>query len=286
MDANEPKIFANATDADVAPIVKDIQDILSDPKNLENSQLKQYVRPLIARLQNPDGTPKITNPLQLWSWRQDVQHLTSGAAQAVDQNLSRISGLLGRVLEKTDNQIEAAAPGYKAGLLDEYRTRSRQIDAMEALNAERFKLFDSQNKPNYNAVQSLMRRMIDARQANDPYDPFTHVTPETLNDFWNIRDSMRRQAAVDRLGKPRGSPTSQNVGDALRIAGKMALQTAAPAMGATLGQLLIPIPGVGPVAGIAAGATLNHFLSSRALTQRMTRGMELTNPNRLMHPLP
>ena len=46
---------------------------------------------------------------------------------------------------------------------------------MEALNAERFKLFDSQNKPNYNAVQGLMRRIIDARQSNDPYDAYTHV---------------------------------------------------------------------------------------------------------------
>jgi hypothetical protein len=284
MDLNEPKVFANAADADVRPIVKEIQDILNDPKNLENSQLRQYVRPLIARLQNPDGTPKITNPLQLWSWRQDVQHLTSGAAQAADPNLSRVSGLLGRVLDKTDERIEAAAPGYKANLRDEYRTRSREIDAMEALNAERFKLFDSQNKPNYNAVQSLMKRMVDARQANDPYDPFTHVTQDTLDKFWNIRDSMRRQAAVDRLGKPRGSPTSQNVGDAMRIAGKMALQTAAPAIGATLGTALIPIPGVGPVAGIAAGATLNHFLSARAMGQRLTRGLELTNPNKMLRP--
>ena len=122
-------------------VVKEIQDILNDPKNLENSQLRQYVRPLVARLQNPDGTPKITNPLQLWGWRQDVQHLTSGAAQAADPNLSRVSGMLGRVLDTTDNQLETAAPGYKANLRDEYRTRSNEIDAMEALNAERFKLF-------------------------------------------------------------------------------------------------------------------------------------------------
>jgi hypothetical protein len=110
------------------------------------------------------------------------------------------------------------------------------------------------------------------------------VTQDTLDKFWNIRDSMRRQAAVDRLGKPRGSPTSQNVGDAMRIAGKMALQTAAPAIGATLGTALIPIPGVGPVAGIAAGATLNHFLSARAMGQRLTRGLELTNPNKMLRP--
>ena len=128
-----------------------------------------------------------------------------------------------------------------------------------------------------------MRRMIDARQANDPYDPFTHVTPETLDKFWNIRDSMRRQAAVDRLGAPRGSPTSQNLGDALRGAGKMALKGVAPVIGGTIGQALIPIPGVGPALGLAAGATVNHLRSERAMGQRLARGLELTNPNRLMN---
>ena len=191
--------------------------------------------------------------------------------------------MLGKVLDITDDRLEAAAPGYKAKLRDDYRERSREIDAMEALNAERFKLFDSQNKPNYNAVQGLMRRMIDARQANDPYDPFTHVTQDTLDKFWNIRDSMRRQAAVDRLGAPRGSPTSQNLGDALRGAGKMALKGVAPVIGGTIGQALIPIPGVGPAIGIAAGATVNHLLSERAMGQRLVRGLELTNPNRLMN---
>lgn len=284
MKAAEPKVFENATDADVQPIVKDIQDILNDPKNRQNSQLQQYVRPLIDRLQNEDGTPKITDARELWGFRQDVQHLTSGAAQRSDPNLSRVSGMLGKVLESTDDRIEAAAPGYKAQLRDDYRTRSREIDAMEALNAERFKLFDSQNKPNFNAVQGLMRRIVDARQANDPYDAFTHVSQDTLDKLWNIRDSMRRQAAVDRLGAPRSSPTSQNLGDALRAAGRMAIQGAAPVIGGTLGQALIPIPGVGPAIGIAAGATVNHLLSERAMGQRLARGLELTNPNTLMQP--
>jgi hypothetical protein len=284
MKTAEPKVFANATDADVQPIVKTIQEILNDPLNRENSQLQQYVKPLIDRLQNPDGTPKITDPKQLWGWRQDVQHLTSGAAQAADPNLSRVSGILGKVLDVTDDQIEGAAKGYKPLLRDEYRTRSREIDAMEALNGERFKLFDSQNVPNYNAVQSLMRRMIDARQANDPYEPFTHVPQETLNKFWDIRDSMRRSRAADRLAAPKGSPTSQNFGDAMRAAGRMAAQSAAPAIGATLGATFIPIPGVGPALGLGVGAAVNHLFSERAMGQRFARGMELTNPNRLMQP--
>ena len=285
MKVAEPIVFANSTDAAVQPIVEGIQKILNDPKNRQNSQLQQYVRPLIDRLQNADGTPKITDPLELWGFRQDVQHLTSGAAQRGDPNLSRVSGMLGNVLDATDNQIEAAAPGYKANLRDDYRNRSREIDAMEALNAERFKLFDTQNKPNYNAVQGLMRRIVDARQANDPYEPFTHVPQETLDKLWNIRDSMRRQAAVDRLGAPRGSPTSQNLGDALRGAGKMALQGAAPVIGGTLGAALIPIPGVGPAIGLAAGATVNHLLSERAMGQRLARGLELTNPNKMQRAL-
>ncbi len=287
MKAAEPKVFENATDADVRPIVQHLQEVLNDPKNLENTQLQQYVRPLIDRLQNPDGTPKITNARQLWGWRQDVQHLTSGAAQATDRNLTRVSGVLGGVLEATDDAIEGAAPGYKAQLRDDYRNRSREIDAMEALNAERFKLFDSQNKPNYNAVQGLMRRIVDARQSNDPYDAYTHVSQETLDKLWNIRDSMRRTNAVDRLGGTRGSPTSQNLGDALRNAARTAVEKGAPALGVGLGAALFPsMPVVGSTLGLLGGTAVNHLLSERGMQQRFARGLGMLNVNQLMQQPP
>jgi hypothetical protein len=284
MKTAEPQVFGgpNVTDADTQPVVQTIQDTLNDPKNRQNTQLQQYVKPLLDRLQNPDGTPKITDPRELWGFRQDVQHLTSKAAQLSDPNLSRVSGILGGVLERIDDQIEAAAPGYKAQLRDDYRERSRQIDAMTALNEERFKLFDSQNKPNYNAVQSLMRRIVDARQEADPYEPFTHVTQDTLDKLWAIRDSMRRTQAADRLAAPRGSPTSQNLGDALRAAGKHAIQAAAPMVGGTLGSLILPgIPGLGTGMGIVAGTAVNHLLSERALAQRLAEGRALLQPNQL-----
>jgi hypothetical protein len=285
MQAAEPRVFANAGEADVQPIVDHIQEVLNDPKNRQNTQLQQYVQPLIDRLQNADGTPKITDPRELWGFRQDVQHLTSGAAQRSDPNLSRVSGVLGGVLDTTDNQIEAAASGYKAQLRDDYRTRSNQIDAMEALNAERFKLFDSQNKPNYNSVQGLMRRMVDARQANDPYDPFSHVPQDTLDQLWKIRDSMRRTQAADRLAAPKGSSTTQNLGDAMRAAGRMAIQSAAPVVGGAIGTALLPsFPLAGTATGIAAGTALNHLLSERAMAQRYARGMQLLTPNQLAPP--
>jgi len=284
MKTAEPQVFGgpNVTDANIQPIAQTIQDTLTDPKNRQNTQLQQYVKPLLDRLQNPDGTPKITDPRELWGFRQDVQHLTSQAAQRADPNLGRVSGMLGNVLNSIDDQLEAAAPGYKAQLRDEYRARSREIDAMTALNDERFKLFDSQNKPNYNAVQSLMRRIVDARQEADPYEPFTHVQQDTLDQLWNIRDSMRRTQAADRLAAPKGSPTSQNLGDALRAAGKHAMQAAAPMVGGVLGSTLLPfMPGVGTGAGIIAGTAVNHLLSERALAQRLAEGQALLHPNAL-----
>lgn len=279
MTEAEPQVFAKATDADVRPIARHIQDELSDPNNRQNTQLQQHVRPLIDRLVNQDGTPKITDPKELWSFRKDVQHLTSGDAQAADQNLRRISGTLGKVLDVIDNQLEAAAPGYKAKLRDDYRTRSREIDAMVALNGELLNLFDSQNKPNYNAVQRLMKRIVDARQGNDPYEPFTHVNQETLDKLWAIRDSMKRSVAADRLAAPKGSPTSQNLGDALRTGAKAAMTAAAPAIGAYVGNLIYP--GAGMVGGTIAGTSLNYLLSQRGLTQRLAQGRGMLNRNQL-----
>lgn len=276
MEEAKPEVFRGATDANVQPIAGEIQNILNEPENLQNTQLQQYVRPLIARLVNPDGTPKIVNPVELLSWRQDVQHMTSKAAISQDKNLSRVSGILGRVLDVTDNQIELAARGYKARIRDEYRTRSREIDAMEALDAERTKLFESQNVPSYNALQAMLKRIYNARIGDDPYEPFTHVPQATLDKLYDIRDSMRRSRAVDRLGTPRGSRTSQNLGDALRIGAKAAI----PAAAATLGHMMVPIPMAGEFAGLTAGLAVNSLLSARGMRQRMTRGMELTEPPR------
>ena len=163
----EPMVFANATDATVQPDRPDHSRNTERPEEpikrppTPRSQLQQYVRPLIDRLQNADGTPKITDPRELWGFRQDVQHLVRRGTAERSRTVA-FQGMLGNVLDATDNQIEAAAPGYKANLRDDYRNRfTEEIDAMDALNAERFKLFDSQNKPgNYNAVRGLMRRMI------------------------------------------------------------------------------------------------------------------------------
>jgi hypothetical protein len=284
MEAAKPEVFRNATDADVQPIVRDIQNILNEPENRQNTQLQQYVRPLIDRLVNPDGTPKIVNPVELLSWRQDVQHLTSGAATRADPNLSRVSGILGRVLDVTDNQLEAAARGYKARIRDEYRTRSREIDAMEALDAERTKLFDSQNVPNYNALQGLLKRIYNARIGDNPYEPFTHVPQATLDRLYDIRNTMRRSRAADRLATPNGSPTTQNFGDAMRIAGRMAVKAGLPALGAGVGHMLLPIPFAGEAAGLIAGQAVNHLLSERALAQRYRRGLELTTPRNQLGP--
>lgn len=286
MEDASPAVFRGATDANLQPIVQEMEKILNEPENRQNSQLQQYLRPLVNRLVNPDGTQKFVDPKELLSWRHDVQHLTSGAATRADPNLSRISGLLGKVLDVTDNQIEASAPGYKERMRDEYRERSRKIDAMEALNAERTKLFDSQNVPNYNALQNMLKRIYNARMDNDPYEPFTHVPQETLDKLYDIRDSMRRSRAADNLGKPRGSPTSQNLGDALRAAGSMAVKSSLPVLGAGVGHLLVPLPFAGEAAGMFVGQAANHLLSQRGMRQRLQRGLELTTPNPLYNPAP
>ena len=54
-----------------------------------------------------------------------------------------------------------------------------------------------------------------------------------------------------------------------------------------IGTALFPgMPMVGSTLGLVAGGTVNHLLSEAGMKQRMTRGLELTNPNTLMHPLP
>jgi hypothetical protein len=281
MEAAKPRVFnAGNAAADVQPIVDNIKEILNEPEIRQNTQAQQYIKPEIDRLIDENGNPKITDPRELWGWRQDIQHKTSSAATQADPNLSRVSGLLGRVLDTTDNAIEAAAPGYKAQIRDDYAARSKNIDAMVALDAERNKLFDSQNVPNYNAVQGLMRRIVKARNDNDPYEPFTNVSQDTLNQLWAVRDSMRRQRAADRLATPQGSPTTQNFGDVMRLAAKSVGRGLVPLAGMGVGHLLMP-GGFGEVGGMlgstAASETFNYLTAQRALQQRLLQGQRLLN---------
>ena len=110
---------------------------------------------------------------------------------------------------------------------------------------------------------------------------------ETLDKLWNIRDSMRRTAAVDRLGGTRGSPTSQNLGDALRAAARTAVEKGAPALGVGLGAALFPsMPVVGSTLGLLGGTAVNHLLSERGMGQRLRAGAGMLNVNHSMQPPP
>jgi hypothetical protein len=234
------------------------------------------VNEAIKELYDADGK-LITEPRILYGVRQaigdmmDAKDITGAKVNAV------AIGQLTRLKDVLDGVIENGAPGFGKYLSD-FAEASRRINEMEVLQGYRNSLFDSHGIIQPARVQKMMRDIVDARGAAG-LQAEKSISPETMQGLWDLRDSLRRKAAADRLGKAPGSDTSQTLFDTVR---EQAEGKAGTAVAGGLGLLL----GAGnPIAGLA-GAGAQMWLSHAAGARRYAKGLEMLNPNRLLTPTP
>jgi hypothetical protein len=57
--------------------------------------------------------------------------------------------------------------------------------------------------------QQFMKQIVDARDLRTPH-PAQSLTEDQMNNLWNIRDDLRRQASAEKLAATRGSDTQAN----------------------------------------------------------------------------
>lgn len=269
--------FANKSNADVTPIASHIQDLLDQPRNRQNTELKAYVQPLLDRLQNADGTPKIVDPEELYGFREAVNKMTSSASKRKDPGLEHVTTELNNIVKVTDPQIEAAAPGYRA-YMDNYAAKSRQIDEQQVLQDAEPKLYAG-SQMTYNKVQTFMKNVVDARQSPG-LNPYKSITDDTMQRLWNLRDDLRRSASAQELARTPGSDTTQTMLDLAKrgaaVTGKIAVHGVANHLFPVLGSL-----GVN-----AADAAIGNRLAARAQRKGIAQGLSNLNPNRLQAPEP
>lgn len=276
--------FSQRKPVDATPVVKTISEILNDPQGKENSQLQTYLKPLLNRLENTDGTLK-NDPLQLYGLRQDIYRMTQKANAKLPteegNNLKFITGQLSQVMDSLDQTIEKGAPGYQQYLTN-FAEASRPIDSMQALQGFENKLYDPQGRMQLSRVQNMMKNIVDARAAPG-LNPYKSIPDETMAQLWNLRDDLRRVASADELARAKGSDTAQNAMDIMKDlakegAGKIA-QGAAHLGAATVS------PGYGNVAVHWGNSLLNNMLSSRAQKKLQSRASEMARPNKPLNPL-
>jgi hypothetical protein len=97
---------------------------------------------------------------------------------------------------------------------------------MTALQDIEPKLYDAQNRMGYNKVQTMMRQIVDSRQAPG-LNPFKSMPDDTMQQLWNLRDDLRRSASAQELARTPGSDTAQNAWDAVKGVGKKGAEIAA-----------------------------------------------------------
>ena len=270
------KTWPGAAPADVSPVVDQINSVLTDPQGKQNTQLKMYVQPLLGRLIDENGSPKITDAQELYGFRQDVNRLRQKAspsdlASPESRDLAQISGQLGDVIDVADAAIAKAAPNY-ANYMANYATASQPIDAMTVLQKFEPKLYDSRNNMSYISVQRMMRNIVDSRQAPG-VNPFKSIPDDTMQQLWALRDDLRRSASAQDLASAPGSDTAQNAWDAAKYLGKLGgeavLHSAANYVS----------PGLGSMGLNALQNAFAPIFSARTARRQTARGMSLLRPD-------
>lgn len=123
--------LSSAGEADTTPVFQTIKGILDSP-----SGKRESVSKAIEWAKGQIGDTK--DPAALYEIRKDLQLAQAGKLQPSSPNAPNAStlalarGQLSKVVDSLDDQIEAAAPGFKA-YLERYREMSGPIDQMKVI---------------------------------------------------------------------------------------------------------------------------------------------------------
>ncbi|MDR3415026.1 MAG: lytic transglycosylase domain-containing protein [Nevskia sp.] len=261
--------WGNKKPADATPVMELADQIKASPDG-RRPVVRNAVDSVTAELTDKDGN-LYTDPEQLYGVRKHIDDLMSKEASATDPKSVRAAANLQQIKDSLDSVIESAAPGFR-DYLKNFSDASRKIDSMQVLQGHESKLYDAQSRMGYNRVQTMMRQIVDSRQAPG-INPYKSLPDDTMQKLWALRDDLRRSASAQELARAPGSDTAQNTWDAARGIGKMGA-TAALHAGANAA-----FPVGGSLIVNAAQNALAPFMAGRAARRATTRGMQLLHPD-------
>jgi hypothetical protein len=204
-----------ATQADSAPIVAKIDEILASPagKRQTVSSTMQWAKSLIGEEKDAAALYEIRKDLQL-AQRGKLQPSSQNAPNA--STLAQARGELGDVVKVLDDAIESAAPGFKA-YLARYAEMSKPIDQARVLQEiqrrSQLTTADVTTGQQFLGPASFSRAVDSAMQKNA--QTLTKQQVEQLNAIRT--DLQYGQAINSSLIKAPGSDTFQNLSIAQAI---------------------------------------------------------------------
>lgn len=267
--------FTDAKEADAAPVVTKIDEILAGPEGKRKAVVN-------ALNDAKDSLKNAAGDLET-----DVNMLY-GARKSINDQLENVSGRdntaaqlaskeLIAVRDQLDEAIEGAAPGFKE-YLKQYSEMSKPIGAMNYL--QKLDLTDqSSQRITLAKVKSAIQK-IEREQKKPGANDAKAITPEQMDGLYRLQADLQREANSLR-GKAKGSDTFQHLQqNALleamlgKVQGK-ALTTAPAVAGSALGYMLGG--GVGSGVGLALGTQLGSGIGKAVASQSPAVEQNLLN---------
>jgi uncharacterized membrane protein len=273
-------VWANKTDTSPQPVLDTAQQILQGEDG-RRPLVRDRVNSVVRELYDDNGE-LITDPQLLYGVRKHIDDMLSSEAGATDPLAKRAQANLQQLKGSLDGVIQQGAQGFPDYLAN-FSNASRPIDAMRVLQDARNSLVGTQNRMEYGRFQRFMRDVVDSRQEGG-INPYQSITPDQMQQLWNLRDDLRRSSAAVELARTAGSDSAQNLWD-------MAKSGLARGVGAAIGGTVGHAIG-GPIVG-SVGASVGANVAERSVMGRMERkayqrGQEMLNPpttrNTLMPP--
>ena len=160
-------------------------------------------------------------------------------------------------------------------MMDNYADASSKIDEMSALQKIRPMLYNTKNQITLSNVQRAMATVDKAIKAPG-YNEFQHLSPESLNSLWALRDDLRRVASSEEKARilGGGSESSQNIVDLLKGGAGMAVDLAGHgAATAAFG------PGVGSLVYMGGKSVVTNKMSQRQAKKTAIQSKNMLYPD-------
>lgn len=211
---------------DLAPMKNDPKPVVVQPVyDLINKQLEDgasdrgFVASALEKVKNTltNGTDDEGNPI----FRTDPNRLYNGARKNITDMLAKAKAdpssdeataqaHLVEIKNALDGQIADTNPSFRT-YLDNYSNASAPIDEAGVLDNIRSKIINANGDMSLKALQQQLTAIDKARNVSSGTNPAIHLTPDSLDRLYNLRDSLQAKAASDDMARVVGSNTHSKI---------------------------------------------------------------------------
>ena len=200
----------NAGPVDGTPVAARLQQILADPRIMEQPDVVKVLQPIHDALYDAEGNLK-TDIQSYWGMHDNLMNKLAKAKDPLQASSSEKFAFNQLTDAKTaiDDAMSKASGGAFQTFLDNQRAFFQKRNAATVLRDFREKAGSVDPKTGYINPNAFHRFVTDlaVRRGQPGIDPAMDIPDGVFGKLMDINDDLKRAGRID-LGKPRGSPTN------------------------------------------------------------------------------